>query len=62
VCRSLQVLLSCSHTFHQTCLSSFERFGRQVQRCCPLCRCQAYEKRRIEDGERLWRHACAARI
>ena len=62
VCCSLQVLLSCSHTFHQTCLASFERFGRQAQHCCPLCRCQAYEKRRIEDGERLWRHTCAARI
>ena len=59
------MLLSCSHTFHATCLASFERFSREhtgQARCCPLCRCQAYQKRRIADAELLWRHACAARI
>lgn len=56
-----QVLLSCSHTFHAQCLASFERYARQA-RCCPLCRCEAYEKRRIDDAARLWRHACATRI
>ena len=45
-----QVLLSCSHVFHTQCLASFERYA-QV-RCCPLCRCQAYQKKRIEDGAR----------
>lgn len=61
-----QVLLSCSHTFHQHCLAALERFARQHgaggAACCPLCRAAAYEKKRIDDAERLWRHACAARI
>ncbi|KAL4856483.1 RING finger protein 32 [Chlorella vulgaris] len=59
-----QVLLSCSHTFHHACLASFERFSRDhgQARCCPLCRCQAYQKRRIADAELLWRHTCASRI
>jgi hypothetical protein len=29
-----QVLLSCSHVFHASCLASFERYARV--RCCPL--------------------------
>lgn len=56
-----QVLTSCSHTFHATCLSALERFAGE-HAACPLCRCAAYEKRRIDDAERLWRHTCAARI
>lgn len=58
------MLLSCSHTFHHACLASFERFSRDhgQARCCPLCRCQAYQKRRIADAELLWRHTCASRI
>lgn len=59
-----QVLLSCSHTFHRECMASFERFRREYgqARCCPLCRCQAYQKRRIADAEQLWRQTCATRI
>ncbi|KAL4427333.1 hypothetical protein ABPG77_003242 [Micractinium sp. CCAP 211/92] len=61
-----QVLLSCSHTYHERCLASLERFARQkggsAAPACPLCRAAAYEKRRIDDAQSLWRHACAARI
>lgn len=61
-----QVLLSCSHTYHERCLASLERFAQQAGSAaapaCPLCRAAAYEKRRIDDAQRLWRHACAARI
>ncbi|KAL4440250.1 hypothetical protein ABPG75_003251 [Micractinium tetrahymenae] len=61
-----QVLLSCSHTYHDRCLASLERFARQAgggaAPTCPLCRAAAYEKRRIDDAQRLWRHSCAARI
>ena len=61
-----QVLLSCSHTYHERCLASLERFARQAggaaAPACPLCRAAAYEKRRIDDALLLWRHTCAARI
>ncbi len=45
-----QVLLSCSHVFHRQCLASFENYAQA--RCCPLCRCQAYQKKMIDDGAR----------
>jgi hypothetical protein len=38
-----QVLLSCSHVFHERCIKSFERFARE--KCCPICRSAAYQKR-----------------
>ncbi|XP_041670485.1 RING finger protein 32 isoform X2 [Cheilinus undulatus] len=55
-----QVLLSCSHVFHQACLQAFERFSRKM--CCPLCRKEQYETRLIHDAARLFRHQCATRI
>jgi len=55
-----QVLLSCSHVFHRTCIRSYERFARD--RCCPLCRCKFYEKRLIHDGPRAFTRASAIRI
>jgi len=30
----LQVLLSCSHVFHSSCIKSFEKFAQRL--CCPL--------------------------
>lgn len=58
--RVLQVLLSCSHVFHQTCLKSFERYTST--RCCPICRAQHYQKKVIDDGRRAYLHQCATRI
>ncbi|KAJ9517624.1 hypothetical protein QJQ45_025042, partial [Haematococcus lacustris] len=55
-----QVLLSCSHVFHKSCLASFERYARV--RCCPLCRAAQYQKRLIQDGAERYRTACATRI
>jgi len=31
-----QVLLSCSHAYHRTCIRSWERFAQD--RGCPICR------------------------
>ncbi|MCJ8731994.1 hypothetical protein PDJAM_G00205740 [Pangasius djambal] len=33
------VLLSCSHLFHQSCLSASEDFRQEGGATCPLCRC-----------------------
>lgn len=37
-----QVLLSCSHLFHQSCIATFEQKARSRQ--CPLCRAADYAK------------------
>lgn len=42
---SLCVLLSCSHIFHEACLSSFERFTKKDILSCPICRSLGYGKR-----------------
>lgn len=55
-----QVLLSCSHVFHERCIRSFERFA--YERCCPICRSAAYQKRRIRDGRVAFRKKAATRI
>ncbi|KAG7329667.1 hypothetical protein KOW79_005889 [Hemibagrus wyckioides] len=59
-CLQPQVLLSCSHVFHQVCLRKVERFSGR--KCCPLCRTEQYETRVIHDGARLYREKCALRI
>lgn len=55
-----QTLLSCGHTFHRTCLRSWERHSKS--RNCPVCRKQHYQKRNIHDGANLYREECAVRI
>ncbi|GAQ90141.1 hypothetical protein KFL_006050035 [Klebsormidium nitens] len=55
-----QVLLSCSHVFHKTCLASFERYAQQ--KCCPLCRTKHYQKIPIRDGAELYQYTSATRI
>jgi len=55
-----QVILSCSHVFHQDCLASFERFAGV--KSCPLCRMKNYEKRLFEDGRRNWEKVCAVKV
>ncbi|KAI8467073.1 MAG: hypothetical protein J3K34DRAFT_482508 [Monoraphidium minutum] len=66
-----QLLLSCSHAFHEPCLRSFERSCRgggeggaaapPQQRRCPLCRAP-YQSVRIRDAAEAWRHRCATLI
>ena len=55
-----QVLLSCGHVFHRTCLRSWERHSKS--RCCPVCRKQHYRKRGIADGANVYRDECAVRL
>ncbi|XP_069816601.1 RING finger protein 32 [Dendropsophus ebraccatus] len=55
-----QVLLSCSHVFHRTCLEAYEKFtGRKT---CPMCRRNQYQTRVIHDAAQLFRVKCATRI
>jgi hypothetical protein len=55
-----QALLSCSHSFHATCLSSIERY-LGLQRC-PLCRTEDYQLYYINDGWHCARSAAATRL
>ncbi|EDV27816.1 uncharacterized protein TRIADDRAFT_20747, partial [Trichoplax adhaerens] len=55
-----QILLSCSHVFHRTCLESYEKFsGRKT---CPMCRKVEYQKRVIYEGSKINRVKCAIKI
>ncbi|NXO54583.1 RNF32 protein, partial [Aramus guarauna] len=55
-----QVLLSCSHVFHKSCLKAFEKFTGK--KSCPMCRKEQYQTRVIHDGARLFKIKCAIRI
>ena len=55
-----QVILSCSHVFHQACLASFERFSGRAT--CPLCRSVDYEKRLFEEGRKNWEYLCTLKL
>ncbi|KAJ3285842.1 RING finger protein 32 [Borealophlyctis nickersoniae] len=55
-----QVLLSCSHVFHRTCLESYERYIQK--KSCPLCRQANYEKRLSFEGRRKYQNLAAVRI
>ena len=52
-----QVLLSCSHVYHEACQRSFERWAGQ--QTCPLCRCQTYTRRSVAALDRALRQAPA---
>jgi hypothetical protein len=54
-----QCLLSCTHTFHLSCITSFERFTGSLS--CPLCRHTPYERRPIDDGLQAHRFKHAVR-
>lgn len=55
-----QVLLSCSHVFHRTCLRSFERFSGK--RSCPMCRKEKYQARLIFEGAKLHLDKAATKL
>ena len=55
-----QLITSCSHTFHQTCLEAFERFTGK--KCCPMCRKDQYQKRIIHEASKAYKSQCATKI
>ena len=57
-----EVLLSCSHIFHQTCLRSFENFLRDGIPSCPLCRIKNYQKKTTTLGTLGHQKACVRTI
>lgn len=55
-----RVVLSCSHVFHEACLSAFERFNLTSiakvikSNVCPMCRA-TYEKRQLSNNSFTFR-------
>jgi hypothetical protein len=43
-----QMLLSCSHVFHKSCIEAFERFNIYEVCLCPVCR-SGYDKADVEN-------------
>jgi hypothetical protein len=64
-----EVLLSCSHMFHRSCIASFEKFVKipnekkhqlkSFSFVCPLCRATNYQKRMTTKGSAAYRRSCA---
>lgn len=59
-----QVILSCEHAYHRSCLETFERFSslRGQRPTCPVCRAQDYQKHLTHVGRETHREVCALQI
>ncbi|KAJ3339422.1 hypothetical protein HDU93_008237 [Gonapodya sp. JEL0774] len=55
-----QVVLSCSHLFHQACLSSYERHVSAPR--CPLCRMENYTARIVHLSSHVNLHKSATLV
>jgi hypothetical protein len=54
-----EVLLSCSHIFHRACLTSFEKFMKNGEKNCPICRSPNYQKKITNLGSKEYEVVCA---
>ncbi|RNF11791.1 RING finger protein 32 [Trypanosoma conorhini] len=64
-----QVLLSCSHVFHEQCFRQFEKLARRSRDkldatplCCPVCRSSHYHKRIFYAGQAMAQRAAIVKI
>ena len=55
-----QIILSCSHMFHKTCLASLERISRV--KMCPICRKLDYDKKETNQGFIYYQTRCVILI
>lgn len=53
-----QIILNCSHVFHRTCFTSFEKFVGTLRKC-PICRKGGYQKKLSGEGKKLYMEQCA---
>ena len=56
-----QVITSCCHLFHTSCLLSFEQHLGESKRFCPICRLENYEKQSTCVGSKAFRQYVAAK-
>ncbi|KAF8283647.1 putative Ring finger domain containing protein [Trypanosoma cruzi] len=64
-----QILLSCSHVFHEQCFCRFEKLARRShdkwdakRLCCPVCRNRHYHKRIFYAGKAMAERAAIVKI
>ncbi|KAF4673455.1 Cu-binding protein [Perkinsus chesapeaki] len=61
-----QVILACTHTFHEKCFVSYLRFAEaspsEMSARCPVCRAEAHDWTGHDGGFNVWRNKCASRI
>ena len=66
-----QIILSCSHVFHEACITNLEKFatkgkdiatGKPLLPTCPICRSTNYEKAACSLGEKEFKREMATRI
>eukprot|EP01041_Mallomonas_annulata_P001257 gene1257-2434_t len=57
-----EVLLSCSHMFHRSCLQAFEKFVKIGERVCPICRTSNYQKKITHKGTKAFSVICVRQI
>eukprot|EP01036_Dinobryon_divergens_P023140 gene23140-31457_t len=57
-----EVLLSCSHVFHRRCLQSFEKFMKNGNLTCPICRTSNYQKKLTNIGTDSYKKSCVEKI
>ena len=57
-----QILLSCSHIYHQHCLLTYETWTKCNKRRCPMCRSENYEKRLVSIGRVEYTKLCVVKI
>ncbi|RNF03685.1 RING finger protein 32 [Trypanosoma rangeli] len=64
-----QVLLRCSHVFHEQCFRRFEKLARMsrgkwdaMPLCCPVCRSSHYHKRIFYAGKAMAQRAAIVKI
>lgn len=58
--QSNELLLSCGHLFHSSCLLGFEKFANKsiTERSCPICRHPKYQKRTTNIGTKSYQYVC----
>eukprot|EP01035_Chromulina_nebulosa_P017383 gene17383-22931_t len=49
-----EVLLSCSHIFHQNCLQALEKYMKTGNKSCPICRTNDYQKKITQKGSKAY--------
>ncbi|EER02395.1 RING finger protein, putative [Perkinsus marinus ATCC 50983] len=57
-----QLILACTHSFHQRCFLSYLHYAGSETSKCPMCRAEAHDWTTHDGGLNVWRTKCATTI